>query len=72
MIVAIVINRSTPRQIVHKNDGKERWVTIFTIRDSPVDMINLTVWSGKEDAISLEENFHVGDIVEAEWMAGFT
>jgi len=64
MIVAIIINRSTPRQIVGKNDGKERWVTIFTMRDSPVDIINLTVWSGKEDAISLEENFHVGDIVE--------
>jgi len=64
MIVAIIINRSTPRLIVSKNDGKERWVTTFTLRDSPVDIINLTVWSGKEDSSTLEDSFHIGDIVE--------
>ena len=43
MIVALIINKSDPRRIVSKKDGQERWVTTFTLRDSPLDMINLTV-----------------------------
>merc|ERR1719186_727198 len=47
-----------------KKDGTDRWVTTFTLRDSPSDMINLTIWSGKEEASSLKNNFHIGEVVE--------
>ena len=63
MVVALIISKSDPRKIIMKKDGSERWVTTFTLRDSPSDMINMTIWSGKEEAISLK-NFHTGDVVE--------
>eukprot|EP00092_Neocalanus_flemingeri_P001148 GFUD01001223.1.p1 GENE.GFUD01001223.1~~GFUD01001223.1.p1 ORF type:complete len:160 (+),score=63.09 GFUD01001223.1:55-534(+) len=64
MVVAIIINKSDPKKVTMKKDGTDRWVTTFTLRDSPSDMINLTIWSGKEEAISLKKNFHVGEVVE--------
>ena len=64
MIVALIINKSDPRRIIGKKDGRERWVTTFTLRDSAVDIINLTVWSCREDALSLKQNFHIGEVVE--------
>ena len=39
-------------------------MTTFTIRDSAVDIINLTVWSCREDAARLKQNFHIGEVVE--------
>merc|ERR1719228_743683 len=36
----------------------------MTLRDSPSDMVNLTVWSGREEAVSLKRNFHIGEGVE--------
>ena len=41
MVVALVINKPDPRKVAMK-DGKERWVSTFTLRDSASDMINLT------------------------------
>ena len=64
MIVALIINKSDPRRIIGKKDGRERWVTTFTLRDSAVDIINLTVWSCREEALSLKQNFHIGEVVE--------
>ena len=64
MVVAIIINKSDPRKVTMKKDGTDRWVTTFTLRDSPSDMINLTIWSGKEEAIGLKNNFHIGEVVE--------
>ena len=34
MIVALVIGKSDPKRFVSKWDGKERWVTSLTLRDS--------------------------------------
>ena len=42
MIVALIINKSDPRRIVSRKDGRERWVTTFTLRDSPLDMVKLS------------------------------
>lgn len=64
LLVALVINRSDPRKVTMKRDGTERWVTGFTLRDSPADMINLTVWSSGEEAERLRAEFHIGSVVE--------
>jgi len=63
MVVAVIISKSDPRKVTMKKDGSERWVTTFTLRDTPSDMINMTIWSGREEAISLK-NFHTGEVVE--------
>ena len=64
MIVALIINKSDPRKIISKKDSTERWVTTFTLRDSPLDIINFIVWSGREDAEGLKKNFHIGEVLE--------
>ena len=64
LVVAAVIHKSDPRRVISRKDGQERWVTTFTLRDSPVDIINLTVWSGREEAASLKQNYHIGEVVE--------
>jgi hypothetical protein len=64
MVVAIIFSKSDPRKVTMKKDGTDRWVTTFTLRDSPSDMINLTIWSGKEEASSLKKNFHIGHVME--------
>ena len=64
MVVAIIISKSDPKKVTMKKDGTDRWVTTLTLRDSPSDMINLTIWSGNEEASSLKKNFHTGDVVE--------
>ena len=64
IVVALVINKPDPRKVVMRKDGGERWVSVFTLRDSPSDMINLTVWSSGEEAARLKEEFKVGMVVE--------
>ena len=64
IVVALVINKPDPRKVVMRKDGGERWVSVFTLRDSPSDMINLTVWSSGEEAAKLKEEFKVGMVVE--------
>ena len=64
MVVAIIISKSDPKKVTMKKDGTDRWVTTFTLRDSPSDLINLTIWSGNEEASSLKKNFHTWDVVE--------
>ena len=58
MIVGIIIGKSGPKKVVMKRDGTDRWVTTFTLRDSPSDLINLTVWSGREEGLCLNKSFH--------------
>ena len=62
-VVALVINKPDPRKVAMK-DGGERWVSSFTLRDSPSDMINLTIWSSGEEAAKLKAEFRVGMVVE--------
>ena len=64
LLVALVINKSDPKKVTMKKDGAERWVTNLTLRDSPSDMINLTVWSSAEEAATLKDGFHIGSVVE--------
>lgn len=64
LLVALVINKSDPRKVTMKKDGGDRWVTNLTLRDSPSDMINLTVWSSREEAALLKTGFHIGSVVE--------
>ena len=64
IVVALVINKPDPRKVVMKKDGGERWVSTFTLRDSPSDMINLTIWSSGEEAAKLKAEFKVGMVVE--------
>ena len=64
MIVGIIIGKSGPKKVVMKRDGTDRWVTTFTLRDSPSDLINLTVWSGREEGLCLKKSFHIGEVVE--------
>ena len=54
LIVAVVINKSDPRKII-KKDSSERWVTTFTLRDSPLDIINFVIWTGGENAEELKK-----------------
>ena len=64
MIVALIIGKSDPRRFVSKWDGKEKWVTCLTLRDSSQDLINMTVWSSREEALPLKDHYHVGEVVE--------
>ena len=64
IIVAGIINKPDPRAVTMKKDGTERWATCITLRDSPADLINFTIWSGKELADEINQGFHIGDIVE--------
>ena len=64
MIVGIIIGKSGPKKVVMKRDGTDRWVTTFTLRDSPSDLINLTVWSGREESLCLKKSFHIVEVVE--------
>jgi len=66
MVVALVIGKSEPRMVTMKRDGSLRWVTNFTLRDSPADMINFTIWCDREEASLLKNNFHVGEVVVVE------
>ncbi|KAK9884858.1 hypothetical protein WA026_009080 [Henosepilachna vigintioctopunctata] len=67
LIVGVIIAKQDPRQFVDSKSsdpGTSRAVLNFTFRDSPQDFINVTYW-GKSDAIfAIDENFHVGDVVE--------
>lgn len=38
--------------------------TFFTVRDSPDDVINVTMWMGQDLASDYDENYHIGDVVE--------
>ena len=64
IVVAAIINKPDPRSVTMKKDGTERWVTCITLRDSPADLINFTIWSGKEFAAEIHHGFHIGEIVE--------
>ena len=42
MVVALIIGKSDPRMVTMKRDGSLRWVTNFTLRDSPADMVSMS------------------------------
>ena len=62
VVVALLINKPDPKKVVTKTG--DRWVSTFTLRDSPSDMVNLTIWSSGEEAAKLKAEFRVGMVVE--------
>ncbi|XP_023321096.1 meiosis-specific with OB domain-containing protein isoform X2 [Eurytemora carolleeae] len=64
LIVALIIGKTEPRRVVMRKDGGERFVSSFTLRDSPSDIINLTLWTSREEADEYQEKFKIGSIID--------
>jgi len=63
ILVALVIGKSEPRRVTMR-DGGEKYVSNFTLRDSPSDIINLTLWTNRESSFEYDEKFHIGTVLE--------
>ncbi|CAG0888440.1 unnamed protein product [Darwinula stevensoni] len=71
LVVALVVAKQEPRTVLlkkHKSKGRdddtERTVLKFTIRDSEVDVVNVSCWGPKSMVHDLNDLFHIGDVVE--------
>ncbi|KAJ8037086.1 Meiosis-specific with OB domain-containing protein [Holothuria leucospilota] len=63
-LIGIILAKQTPRVIASKtNPGAERAVFNFTLRDSPVDFINISCWGRKSFIKELARKYRIGDIV---------
>ena len=47
-----------------KKDGSFKFVSTMTIRDSSEDFVNVTAWTDEEFSKKLDDEFHIGDILE--------
>jgi len=63
VLVALMVGRSESRRFM-KKDGSERFVTNFTLRDSPTDIINLTLWNSREEVEADLFRFKIGSVIE--------
>ncbi|XP_051169181.1 protein hold'em-like [Leptopilina boulardi] len=67
IVIGIIIQSANPR-IFESNSGKfneiKRAVWTFTLRDSPDDFLNVTVWGSSKYVDSLFNKFTLGSIVE--------
>lgn len=61
LIVGVIIAKQRPRIFV-KNNGNNRAVWNFTLRDSIHDYINVTCWGSDEFVNYLSANFKVKDV----------
>lgn len=43
-------------------DNKEKSVFSFTIRDSPEDVVNISVWGSNDYTTRLYNDFKIGDV----------
>lgn len=43
-------------------DSKQKYVFSFTVRDSPEDIINVSVWGSKNYISHLYDSYKVGDV----------
>ncbi|XP_044761353.1 meiosis-specific with OB domain-containing protein [Coccinella septempunctata] len=67
LIVGVIIAKQETRQFTDSKStqaGTSRAVLNFTLRDSPQDFINVTYWGKFEAICEVEDNFHIGDVVE--------
>uniref|UniRef100_A0A1B6DUZ9 MEIOB-like N-terminal domain-containing protein n=1 Tax=Clastoptera arizonana TaxID=38151 RepID=A0A1B6DUZ9_9HEMI len=64
LIVALIIAKQRPHTVMIKRDSSEKSVWNFTIRDSPADYMNVSVWGSPEFVDNLAASFHVGDVVD--------
>ncbi|XP_034240920.1 meiosis-specific with OB domain-containing protein [Thrips palmi] len=63
LIVGIIIASQSAKTINSKKDNSPRGVWNFTLRDSPEDYINVTVWGSPAFIENCSEEFHIGDVV---------
>ncbi|VVC34548.1 Nucleic acid-binding, OB-fold [Cinara cedri] len=64
LVVGIIIAKLNPKVIISKKDNKETSVFSFTIRDSPEDVVNVSVWGSYDFTKQLYSNFKVGNTVD--------
>ncbi|KAL0272009.1 UNVERIFIED_CONTAM: hypothetical protein PYX00_005147 [Menopon gallinae] len=62
LVIGVIIAKQGLRTFISKKDGEERGVWNFTLRDSPVDTINVTFWGSAEGASRTSEIFNIGDV----------
>ncbi|XP_072043254.1 meiosis-specific with OB domain-containing protein-like [Amphiura filiformis] len=64
-VVGVVISKQSPRSVPSKSEpGSERSILNFTLRDSPVDFINVSCWGTDSFISDLNRKFKIGDPVE--------
>ncbi|KAF0748429.1 meiosis-specific with OB domain-containing protein, partial [Aphis craccivora] len=64
LVVGIIIAKQHPKVIISKKENKEKSVFSFTIRDSPEDVVNISVWGSNDYTIRLYNDFKIGDVVD--------
>lgn len=60
VIVGIIVAKQRPKKF--SKSGSERAVWNFTIRDSPYDYINATVWGACDNVFEMNDKFQIGDV----------
>ncbi|KAK3914787.1 Meiosis-specific with OB domain-containing protein [Frankliniella fusca] len=63
LIVGVIIGSQSPKTVSVKKDLTQKGVWNFTLRDSEVDTINVTVWGSPTYIEQCAEQFHIGDVV---------
>ncbi|XP_025203366.1 meiosis-specific with OB domain-containing protein-like [Melanaphis sacchari] len=63
LVVGIIIAKQNPRVIISKIDNKEKSVFSFTVRDSPENMVNVSVWGSNDYTKRLYNDFKIGDLI---------
>ncbi|XP_065213492.1 meiosis-specific with OB domain-containing protein [Planococcus citri] len=63
LLTGLIIRKQEPRVVQMKKDGSERCVWSFTLRDSPSDLINVTIWGLVNSVRDMYNKFQVGDVV---------
>ncbi|KAF0712069.1 meiosis-specific with OB domain-containing protein, partial [Aphis craccivora] len=48
LVVGIIIVKQHPKVIISKKENKEKSVFSFTIRDSPEDVVNISMWGSND------------------------
>lgn len=62
-VVAIIIAKQRVRKFPNaENDKPDRAVWNFTVRDSPRDYINVTLWGTSLHVENLSQKFQIGDV----------
>lgn len=67
LLVGVIIAKQRPRKFQDSNpgsNGKDRGVWNFTLRDSPNDWINATLWAPSDYVFHLDTKFQIGDVGE--------
>ncbi|XP_014278474.1 meiosis-specific with OB domain-containing protein [Halyomorpha halys] len=64
LVVGVIIAKRPPKSFKSKKDGSDRGVMGFTLRDSPADYINVTVWGSKIFVDNFNACYRVGDVVD--------